>query len=104
MSAVALAAETRVTARLLNLAEYRTLDAIAARLVELGDVGGHSVFDCPLSTFVRREVGVTVVVANSWWRFIDPFAAPRVLPAPLAAFVRNYDMGCYPELESASAS
>lgn len=73
--------------------------AIAQRLREAGIKGNHHPTSCPIANYLRRETGVDVrvyekKVTNNWASRV-----PIIPPSKVAAFIRLFDQGYYPELD-----
>ena len=73
---------------------------IARRLKDAGITGGIGMFNCPIAQYLRRTTGVKArvlpnSVTNGWLSRV-----PVKIPGTVSAFIKLYDDGYYPELES----
>lgn len=84
------------TAALAKLAKLGgTKAAVAASLKRRRIKGNHSACGCPIAKYAKA-MSATLTIIEWWGPNLDVFVPT---PRPIAAFIRAFDRGEYPELE-----
>jgi len=52
---------------------------------------------CPVAVYVVDQAGVDVLIHQITWEFDPPGTSGGLLPAPVAAFVHEFDRGLHPD-------